>query len=235
MLAAVSLATPASAGSLTVFPVRIQLSPDEPVQTMTVRNSGGEASRVQMRVYQWSQQAGEDVLSDTREILANPPLFEIVPETEQVARFGLRAQAADVERSYRVIVEEVPIEGSGRVGEVRTLLRLSIPIFVPPATPAMSIAWHARPGAGGVTLTAVNQGNVHIQFNRISLTRADGSAIGTRDMSTYVLPGNSADIEIPVTAALATGETIRLQALTDGGEITADIVSGSAQGVAARP
>lgn len=236
LAAAVSCSAPALAGSLTVFPVRIQLAPEEPVQTLTVRNSGGEPSRVQLRVYAWSQHGGEDVFAETRDVLANPPLFEIAPEAEQLARFGLRVGAGDVERSYRVILEEVPIDELARPGEIRTLLRISIPIFVPPVAPRTEIAWSARPsGAGSIALGLSNGGNMHIQISRLTITRADGTSLGAEDMSAYLLPGARTERTFAVSSPVRAGERLRVEALTDGEPLSAEIIAGGPSGGAARP
>ncbi|MBC7985518.1 MAG: molecular chaperone [Sphingomonadaceae bacterium] len=233
--AAVLGSFPALAGSLTVFPVRVQLSADEPVQTLTVRNSGGEPSRVQLRVYAWSQAAGEEVLAETREVLANPPLFEIAPGDEQLARLGLRASAGDVERSYRVILEEVPIDELARPGEVRALLRISIPIFVPPAAARVQLDWSARPSDGALMLGLANGGNTHVQISRLTITRADGSPLGAEDMSVYLLPGARTERSFAVSLPVRSGERLRIEVLTDSDPLSAEIVAGGSSGEAGRP
>lgn len=235
VVGALCCSAPAMAGSLTVFPVRIQLSPDEPVQTLTVRNSGEELSRVQLRVYAWSQAGGEDVLAETRDVLANPPLFEVAPGAEQLARLGLRAPAGDVERSYRVILEEVPIAAQARPGEVRALLRISIPIFVPPAAPRVEVVWAARPGDGSVLLSLRNSGNMHVQISHLSISRADGTPLGESDASVYLLPGSGADHPFSVSAPVRAGETLKIEALTDGESLSAEIVAGGRSGDPPRP
>src|SRR5882757_10396682 len=102
------LSVAAQAASLKVYPVRIVLTPKEPVQTMTIQNSSTEPARIQLRVYAWRQENGKDVFEETRDVLANPGLFEIAAKGEQIARFGLRTSPGTAEKSYRVFLEEVP-------------------------------------------------------------------------------------------------------------------------------
>jgi fimbrial chaperone protein len=65
------------------------LSPKVPVQTMRIQNSSGDSARIQVRVFAWSQAGGKDVFEETRDVLANPGLFEIAAQREQIACFGL--------------------------------------------------------------------------------------------------------------------------------------------------
>lgn len=236
-LAALALApAPAWAGALKVFPVRIVLTGETPVATMTIENAGAEASRVQLRVYAWRQEQGIDRFEETREILANPPLFEVAPGGTQIARFGLRTGIGAVEKGYRVFLEEVPGTGPGRPGEVKALLRISIPIFVPAPGAAPQLAWRLWPsGPGQVSLAIRNEGSAHIQINRLTLTRKAGGALGTRDMSLYLLPGSAQQVTLDVGAPVRAGEAVRLAAITDQADQSVDLVSEAAPDGAGRP
>lgn len=215
----------ALAGSLKVYPVRIVLTPKESVQTLTVHNAGDAPSRVQLRVYAWRQQDGEDVFEETRDVLANPPLFELSPEDEQIARFGLRTAPGAVEKSYRLFLEEVPTGPPAAAGEVQTLLRISIPIFVPAPNAAPRLSWRAWPvGARRMAFAIHNDGTAHVQLNRLVLTRG-GARLGAADISIYVLPGSSKRVELDVNAAARPGQAVKLEALTDHGTVSADLVT----------
>lgn len=67
----------ACAGSFQVNPVRATLTASLPVGSLTVRNTGSEPAVVQLEVVSWSQQAGNDVYTPTKEILATPPIFTV--------------------------------------------------------------------------------------------------------------------------------------------------------------
>lgn len=213
-----------AAGSLRLYPVRIELSEGESVQTMTITNDGDEATRLQLRVLGWRQVGGEDVLEETRDILANPGLFEVRPGGTQIARFGLRTVPEATEKSYRVIIEEVPTGRPSTPGEVRTLLRISVPIFVPPAVPEVRLAWQAvRAADGGIALDIRNSGNVHVQLNRLALSRPGGASLASEDMSVYILPGQSAAVALQTSAPIRVGEVLKLEAMTDQGERSIDL------------
>lgn len=219
------LSLAAQASSLKVYPVRIVLTPKEPVQTMTIQNSSAEAARIQLRVFSWSQVDGKDVFAETRDVLANPALFEIAAKGEQIARFGLRTSPGAVEKSYRVVLEEVPGLRPNEPGEVRTLLRISIPIFVPAPKPVGRLSWRAwATGPRKVAFAIGNQGTAHVQINRLALVGQDGTKLGADDMSVYLLPGASQQIVLDVDTPVSAGQALKLNAVTDQGNLVADLV-----------
>lgn len=229
-----ALAAAASAASFKLYPVRIVLSPDQPVQTMTIHNSGAEPARAQLRVFAWSQADGEDVFTETRDILANPPIFEVPPGGDQIARFGLRTSPGPVEKSYRVFVQEVPTDRPRKAGEIQTLLRISVPIFVPAPGAVGKLEWRLFPSNGKqVTLAIRNVGGAHVEINHIDLRR-NGDPIAARDMSVYLLPGSAKRLTLDSTSAVTAGQTIALKAQTDQGALSAAIVSEAPPGEAGR-
>lgn len=222
---ACTLAVAASAASFKLYPVRIVLSPDQPVQTMTIHNSGTEPARAQLRVFAWSQVDGNDVFTETRDILANPPIFELPPGHDQIARFGLRTTPGTTEKSYRVFVQEVPTDRPRKAGEIRALLRISVPIFVPSPGAVGKLEWRLWPSGGRqVALAIRNLGGAHVQLNRIELRR-NGRPIAAKDMSVYLLPGSARQLALDAATALPAGQTAELKAETDQGELSTSIVS----------
>lgn len=221
------LALPAAVGAMTlkIFPVLILLPPEEPVQTMTVENGGEANARVQVRVLAWHQENGEDVFTETRDVLANPAQFEVMPGAQQLIRFGSRTPQNQSERSYRVFLEEVPTGGPRAPGEVQTLLRISVPIFVPGKEQIGKLDWKAWPsGAGKVTVAIRNQGTTHIHFNRFGVSRG-GKLLGQQDMSVYLLPGATRQVQLDVSAPVRAGERLKFDALAGEAKLSADLVS----------
>ncbi|MDA8656068.1 fimbria/pilus periplasmic chaperone [Luminiphilus sp.] len=76
---------------------------------LTVRNDGTEPASLQMEMLNWSQAQGQDVLTPTRELLANPPIFTVPAGGSQLVRVGLR-RAPDGQRelTYRIVLQELP-------------------------------------------------------------------------------------------------------------------------------
>src|SRR6187402_3133457 len=161
LLAAVAVAAPAMAADLQVYPVRIALAPDAPTAVLTLINRGDTDTLLQLSVVAWSQDSGGDKLEPTRDILANPGVFLLKGGEQQIARFALRVPEDVKERSYRIVVQEVPRQRV--VMGFSTILRMLIPVFVPTPNPTVAMAWCARQVDGGVEIAAHNDGNVHVQ------------------------------------------------------------------------
>ena len=103
------IAVPALAGSLSVTPVRVELSNAQRSAALTVRNDGDQPSVVQAQLVAWSQESNEDKLDPTVDLLASPPIFTVAPGASQILRVALRrAPDSAVERTYRILVTEVP-------------------------------------------------------------------------------------------------------------------------------
>lgn len=225
-------AGPAAAAQLQVYPVRFALTAAAPSGVMTVSNRAAEDALFQLSVNAWSQTADEDVLIPTRDVLANPGLFRIKGQDQQITRLGLRVAALATERSYRLILQEIP--QARMAGGLTTLLRISVPLFVPPARPVKQIDWRLRVTPEGVALVALNTGNVHVQFTAISLTSGNGSPPLARVLNLYALPGAARRIAIDSKPAIRVGTRFTLAAETDQGPFTAT-VSAEAVGDAPDP
>lgn len=225
-IATVLLCTNASAASLAVAPVRIALNENDPVATMRIENVGAEATRVQLRVFSWHQSNGEEFLEPTRDILVNPSLFEVKPDKVQLARFGLRTQSGAIEKSYRLVLDEIPEFAPNVPGHIRTLLRITIPIFVTARGEMAKIIWNLWPeDSKSVMISARNTGNAHLQINQLELERPDGTKLGIKAMSTYLLPGSLQLIALAVTNPVHSGEALKLTAVTDQANIVSELVS----------
>jgi fimbrial chaperone protein len=212
----------ASAASLDVNPVRIDLAPAARSAELKLTNMSNEALSVQVDVREWSQDFdGAEQLVDTRALLAVPPIVTIPPGEHQIVRVGrLGAPSEDVEKSFRVLVTELagarsPTGGPG----LNMRLRLSIPVFVAPvgrpAAADIDIE-NVASTADGTRVTLHNTGNAHAKIERIDVRNEDEwSALPLETLSSlrYLLPDARARIALPEQHVTA----IRIKA-EDGGE-----------------
>lgn len=215
---------PAVAGQLQIMPTRLGLSSVTPSTVLYATNADAADATYQLSVYSWSQLPdGSDKLDPTRDVLANPAIFLVKHGEQQVIRFGLRADPLAAERSYRVILQELP-RSDQQVNGIRTLLRISIPLFVPATRPAMAMRWALQPAPGGAKLVARNAGNVHVQIVGVQVEAAAGKAgSATMKGSAYVLPGFTREIGVTAARPIAAGLTYHVRITTDQGPMTADL------------
>jgi fimbrial chaperone protein len=199
---------------------------------MTLVNRGSSDTLLQLSVAAWSQDASGDVLVPTREILANPGVFLIKAGEQQIARFALRVPPDIKERSYRIIIQEVPRQ---RVENgLATVLRLMVPVFVATPNPNAAIEWSARPDPAGLTLVARNVGNVHVQLRTIKLSGDKLTPIN-KTVNLYVLPGATGVMRVQLPKPVAEGTALQLSADSDQVGFSTSVRVGASEGVPGRP
>jgi len=219
---------PAQAGSFRIRPTRLIFSAEQRTQSFSVVNPTDVPVVVQLRMKAWSQQQGEDVYTDSRDLLVTPPIITVPPGATQTVRAGLRKPAgADQERAYRLFAHEVPTPSSSGAPQVQVVLRLSIPVFVLSRVPVkMNLRWRTeKTSNGGMTLHFHNDGNSHVQVHQLHLVTADRTEVPVKlEGLNYVLPGQAK--QWPVDAQLA-GAPLQVVADTDQGEFRTQLhVSG---------
>ena len=221
----------AKAASFGVSPVRVTLSETQQMGAVTVRNDSIEPVSMQLEVLNWSQEAGKDVLTPSRELLANPPIFTVPAGGSQLVRVGLR-RAPDGQRelTYRIALQELPPPPKPDFMGSRMLMRVSLPVFVLPEVDAKPVlSWQAtRTSQGDLKVSLTNNGNAHIQIKNFTLSLPESAQPwATQQTADYVLPDKSRDWILPVNADYPTpppGVTLKLVALTDAGEIEAKVL-----------
>ena len=217
------------AGSLSVTPIRVELSNAQRSVALTVRNDGDQPAVVQSQLVAWSQDDNEDKLAPTQDLIASPPIFTIPVGGSQIVRVALR-RAADpgVERSYRILVTEVPGKAQPGFTGAQFALKISLPIFVE-ATASKTepkLEWSAKKTASGeLALTTTNSGSRHIQVHSVELLNEQSTVDATVSSMWYVLPGRSRTISVKPHAGRSFGSgKIRIKAESDAGPITTDVL-----------
>ncbi|MFC5474003.1 molecular chaperone [Paraherbaspirillum soli] len=223
----IGLANAGAAASLSVNPIGFHLTPQRPSAVLQVRNAGADPVRVQVGAVDWSTDGRQEVLTDTDAVLLNPPIFALQPGQTQYVRFGLRHPAnSAAEASYRLLVEEVP-SGAAPASGLRTLLRVSIPVFIAPAKGREMVSWTLQQAATGPVLAARNEGNVHAKIQQIRLANSDSNGSLQITSTAYVLPGQHKEWRLE-SGKIQPGK-VRLQIQTDKGEIEENLTLGADQ------
>lgn len=189
-----------SAASLQVTPVNLFFDTHENAKAVYLSNSGNHELRAQLRLYRWQQENGKDVLTDTSELVASPPLTQIpAGKTQMVRMLMIQPPSDNREKSWRLIVDELPL-GTGVAAtsdnEVNFLLRYSIPVFVGASVPDVSRI-HIR--LSGNRLWVKNDNPVHIKLSNVSLLKGGQKNIINAGLMGYVLAGKQ--MSWPVKAA----------------------------------
>ncbi len=159
--------------------LKVELSSQLPFTALAIANTGNVPLDFKVRVQRWQQRAtGEDELhllpSNSLELAAFPNLLHLAVGGRAEIRIGHRLGAIDVERTYRLLVAEIPPVPSGLESETRLVTVHSLPVFIKPAViRRQGQLLNAQVQQGALQVTISNQGNVHIEADQIKVTGFD--------------------------------------------------------------
>jgi fimbrial chaperone protein len=208
LLACVAPSGAAHAEGLQVAPVSVTIP--ERSGVVWLNNGSERALRAQVRVFRWHQDSGEDELVETEDLVASPPFVEIAPGGEQVirlVRFGTGADGEACERSYRIIVDELPPAESDAAAGLQYVLRYSVPVYLTnPAcdeTQQPALSWNIQTDGDAAWLNVVNLGQTRAQLANVHFVAPDGQRTAIAGgLLGYVLPGAERRFALTQSAAL---------------------------------
>jgi fimbrial chaperone protein len=192
----------ADAGSLRIMPIRVEAAPDARFCNLTIANDEDLPVSVQVRGYGWSKDAsGTDVLTEDTAFQVNPTILTLAAKEQRLVRCGLPPLPGNGEQSeqtWRLLIDELPRPGPS-LGGIRTLLRISLPVFRAPANAQPDLVWSIREAAtGGAAqpeLVIENRGSRHAQV--LALEVISAQAGHTIAGSFYILAGGRAVVALP--------------------------------------
>ncbi|HEX9182675.1 MAG TPA: fimbria/pilus periplasmic chaperone [Burkholderiales bacterium] len=172
------------AADFSVSPMSLELERGVRSAEIEVRNLDQQRIRFQVRGTDWGQdESGKNVYSDSHTLIWFPRALELAPGESRIIRVGVRATPAAQEQAYTVFLQEVALEESPsekpRGAQVRLLLSVAVPVFVPPARP--------QPGGevelaelrnGTLTVAIANRGNRRFSYREAAIVGVDADGTG---------------------------------------------------------
>ncbi len=201
-------------GQLQAGPTLIELPVGSAAGRMTLSNSGDGAVAAQVRIYAWTQADGVDRLEPTTDVVASPAIGENAPGAEQVVRLVRQGPApAGVDRTYRVVVEELPSAGQDNTVNIR--MRYVIPMFL--RAPDASVPALACRIVAASQLICDNRGGRAAQLGASRLKNAGGrQSVLSEGLYGYVLPGASRRWELPPELQIPAGADLTMETQVNG-------------------
>ncbi len=195
----------ASAGALTISPMRLSIHPERQTTELRVSNGGEATAHVQFQLFTWSQDAeGDTTREPSKDLLFFPKILSIEPGNSRVVRFGWSQAWPEREKSYRFLIRELPVDTPGETA-MRMVINLDMPVFVPPRKSQQ--AWRIDPPLmhpDGLHVPVINTGNVHVRLTNVEVqTVDDGGQTLVRETAGgwYVLAGSSFTFVVPLKRA----------------------------------
>jgi P pilus assembly chaperone PapD len=159
-----------------------------------VRNLDQQPIRFQVRGADWSQdESGKNIYTDSQSLIWFPRALELAPGESRIIRVGVRATPASREQAYTLVLQEVVLGGSqaekAQGAQIRLLLSISVPVFVPPAKPQPGGAVESvELRSGSLDVVIVNGGNRHFSYREAAVV---GRGPDGTEQFTQKVPGRT--------------------------------------------
>lgn len=214
----------ARAISLQISPVSIEILDPSSTATLTLKVEGKELTRVQIRVFRWTQEEGKDVLVNTTDAVASPPFITLKPNTNYTVRIVRQlTQPITSEETYRVVIDQLPNQMAAADGVVGMTMRFSIPAFVRPNHPIRSnVVWTSTVTNQHISLTATNKGDRTAKISDLKITLGKETLAMGDSLAGYIMPSKS-KTWISSTPVQIAGGTVKVNAQGEMGPINVDI------------
>ncbi|QSB53731.1 molecular chaperone [Acinetobacter calcoaceticus] len=191
-----------NAASIRLSPVSIEILNDQSASSISLYNQSNESTDLQVRVFEWRQNAGQDQLIPTDEIAVSPPFLKLQPNDSYNLRV-VRINPVPVsgEQTYRIIIDELPKPIDNRKADqgINVLLRSSLPLFVVNKDSITKLTWSIQQEQNTSSLVISNVGNRHALLNNLTLvdvTENKSYAIKVNTVNGYILAGKARNFNI---------------------------------------
>ena len=220
--------------SFNVSPLKIVLSGKSSSALLEITNQSAESLRLQLSVSAWDQSpSGEILLGPTDDVILFPPLLTVEPGELRKIRLGAVTTRGAAEKTYRVVLEELPAMKSSSTGggQVRVLTRMTIPVFFEPSKVVSSGQIEGLTMRNATASFEIhNTGNTHFMPQHIRLTGegAGGQAVAKHEISGwYILAGGVRRFDVSLSPADCRRlKSLTVEAQTEAGPLNAAVEVG---------
>ena len=178
------------AGQLTVSPLTMNMTHSQPNAVYSLKNGSDQESFYQLQLFAWEQENGETRLLRQNDLVITPPVTLIPGNVEQTVRIiRQRLTDSEKEKSYRLIISEVPDTETPQGANLKVLLRMSLPVFVGGDGKEPELKAYFQDGS----LRIENTGSKHAKISDAYWTGANNDTpnLIQNGLLGYVLPDRS--------------------------------------------
>ncbi len=198
--------------TLGIWPVRINLTPDQKIGEVILRNRGENEVKVQVYAKTWDMdENGKFIETDTGDFVFFPRLLSILGGEEKKLRVGYNGDFPPEEKPYRLYIQELPEIQTQKEKETKKmgaafdfLLKLSVPVFVRPSNapePLKAEILEVEPAEKELKIKIRNSGIRNFLMKKIEVRweNIKGSAVNEfkEDYVQRVLPNRSVFLRLP--------------------------------------
>jgi len=170
-----SLSSTVDAATIRLSPVTVEILSNQNASSLSLYNQSSESTDLQVRVFEWRQNAGQDQLIPTEDIAVSPPFLKLKPNDSYNLRVvRINPKPVSGEKTYRIIIDELPKPVDSRKADqgINVLLRSSLPVFVVNKDAITKLSWKIDENQNAPSLNMSNIGNRHALLNNLTLVDA---------------------------------------------------------------
>lgn len=198
--------TTAMAAPVTVTPTTIVLGAQQTSALVTLTNEGDTPTRYEANVNTWVENPdGTTTLEPNADIIVFPQLTTLAPHESKRVRIGTERAAGGAERSYRLILQELPqINREADRVEIQVLAKISLPVFItPPGAKAVAAIGTPKIENGVLQFDVANTGNTRFMLRQVDVIGHDinGETFSLKTTGWYVLAGGHRSFQVALNAA----------------------------------
>ena len=194
LLGAVWILLPAHAQGLAIAPILVEAPAGGGPASLTVSSALDHDVTIQVRVYDWHQEAGEDVLEPASKLRFAPEIFTLQSGASQVVRMAVPDTGGT--GAWRIIIDELPSPAARHQADAAQLsIRLRYVLAMFAGAPAGPDQLQARLEAGAVELS--NPGPGWLRLHNLSLETPTGETLPAGPGIVYLLPGSALSLPPP--------------------------------------
>ncbi|MCB1971148.1 MAG: molecular chaperone [Geminicoccaceae bacterium] len=208
-----------AAAAFSISAGRIQLSDENPVASVILYNGTATSAIIHAEAFQWnSSSTGDQRPIKARDILVSPRSFHLAQGASQEIRLRERQRTSNRERTYRLVIGEIPNSMEVTVVNVEFATKFDLPVFVTPEGAHPEPQWRiSESGTMSSAIELSNTGTAHLHVENLVVSRrTDGKAITTVGAPFDVLAGRF--LTLPI-GTVARGVPLRVEAQTNIGPI----------------
>ncbi|AUX71492.1 molecular chaperone [Erwinia pyrifoliae] len=193
-----------AANSVMIWPIDPKINSDDKAAELWLENRGTSTTLMQVRIFQWQQNQGQEQFQTQQQVMASPPMVRIEPGKRQLIRLIKQIPpAAGQEAAYRVLLDEIPTphpQAENNVG-LNLQMRYSVPLFVYGSgldanNIQPNLSWRLVNQGNQQAIEITNRGNAHVRLSNVAL----GGRSITDSLMGYVLANASHTFPLPFKA-----------------------------------
>lgn len=151
---------------------------------LTITSKDKEQKPIRVKAVKWQlTKTGQDIRQETSDLILFPRQFVLSPNEKRVVRVGARTTTKpEIEKSYRILIQEVPVALEDRHGTesgVRLITSYATAFYIAPQKPHSDIQLKSvERAADGLMFKLFNNGNAHSHLYDLALAFSqDGKTV----------------------------------------------------------